>query len=375
MPLYIDRDSKDVTETKYVVGPTNRDDSFEDGRTGVQFDRGPCETSDTRRKRCRANNSTGPSAKDYLVAVGHREVQCIKTLDKLPITLIALGGPKLYTPARQRKLQAIDAYLKMIDFLLPSDQRLSAATLWHHDFHAENIFVDEKDTSKITGIIDRQFVEIAPLFQCAQQPDVLQYVGEQLDDVFKRPDLPDNYDELTPDEQRRVGDLWEAQPLVVYYRTLTMKKSKRLHECFEYRSTDWRAILSFARSVLEIGEDFMLSKIAAVVTDKEMWSQVPGGAQEASTSGRSDPPLTFSHDAMMQIAQRLEALLEGVEEMKKITARLGVTFMRKSAPVDPDRYTELISLLEEIKGELSEKYAESEEDRLSFEKLWPSDGN
>ncbi|KAG6310364.1 hypothetical protein E4U44_005606 [Claviceps purpurea] len=78
---------------------------FDDGRDGLDFDRGPWN-----------------SLEDYHAAIGKREIACIQQISELPPSDLTLRGPGLYQPTREKKIAALECYLKLLKYLLPTDQ-------------------------------------------------------------------------------------------------------------------------------------------------------------------------------------------------------------------------------------------------------------
>jgi Ser/Thr protein kinase RdoA (MazF antagonist) len=63
-------------------------------------------------------------------------------------------GPGQHCPSKELKIKVLQDYLKVASRVLSSDPALSKPTLWHGDLHAENIFVDPSDPTKVSNIID-----------------------------------------------------------------------------------------------------------------------------------------------------------------------------------------------------------------------------
>ena len=42
-PLFVDKDGTEITDQRFAVGPSTGREFFDDGRTALEFDRGPCE--------------------------------------------------------------------------------------------------------------------------------------------------------------------------------------------------------------------------------------------------------------------------------------------------------------------------------------------
>ncbi len=95
-----------------------------------------------------------------------------------------LTGPgMLYQPSPDKKLWALDAYLQLVEYILPSNesnpetQAMLPGRLWHDDLHDENIFVDPANPTQITAIIDWQSTQVVPLFHHHMDPAFLGYHG------------------------------------------------------------------------------------------------------------------------------------------------------------------------------------------------------
>jgi hypothetical protein len=150
--------------TKFAVGPTNSRLYFDDGRSDVDIDRGPC--------KYQAHNSLehplfsipGTSASDYAVASAKREMACISKFSGCPSPPAIHYGPRQYQPSAQKNRAIFDDYLKVAPFLLPKDRCLSASVMRHRNLCTGNIFVDPKDSVKIVGLVDWQSVHLGPLF-------------------------------------------------------------------------------------------------------------------------------------------------------------------------------------------------------------------
>jgi aminoglycoside phosphotransferase (APT) family kinase protein len=84
----------------------------------------------------------------------------------------------------------VDSYLSIYDALLPTDDSITAPRLWHIDLHAENIFVDRNNHSKIVGIIDWQGTDLVPLLDQKIDPAFIEYDGAE-PETLERPVLED----------------------------------------------------------------------------------------------------------------------------------------------------------------------------------------
>jgi hypothetical protein len=86
------------------------------------------------------------------------------------------------------------------------------SVLWHGDLHTQNIFVDLENPTRILGIIDCQCVSASPLYMQVTRPAFLDFNGPIPEELGKF-SLPQNFDTLSPDDQREAKALHQAQTL------------------------------------------------------------------------------------------------------------------------------------------------------------------
>lgn len=133
----------------------------------------------------------GATAEEYESATGMRELSCVTKSPELPKSPIALYGPGTYRPSRERKIQAIQGYLKVLKYLLPDDESIQTSHIWHDDLHLDNIFLNPDDPSDILSFIDWQSTELEPLYDHTIEPYILDYEGPPLGSLLERPKLED----------------------------------------------------------------------------------------------------------------------------------------------------------------------------------------
>lgn len=138
-----------------------------------------------------------------------------------------MHGPGTYVPTRGKKETALDLYLRVLKYVLPTDGRLLSSHLWHNDLHAENIFVHREKRTEIVAIIDWQSTEVRPLFDHVAQPAFLDYDGPPLEGV-ERPKLPDNYQHLELPERQQARELQKDMALVYAFRNWVRGLNKSL---------------------------------------------------------------------------------------------------------------------------------------------------
>ncbi|KAH6678552.1 hypothetical protein B0J14DRAFT_625117 [Halenospora varia] len=344
-PLYTDANGIDVIDPKFAIGPSTGRELIDNGRSDVEFDRGPW-----------------PTVKDYHVAIGLREMAAVKQLPQLPKSPITLCGPGTYRPTREKKLKALDYYLRLIPFLIPSDQSISSSHLWHGDLHVANIFVNPSKPTEIVGLIDWQSTELAPLYHHARQPQNIDYDGPQMVGL-ERPKLRPDVEELDPEERREVKILYLKQTLLSLYNTMTHLQNPRLFAALEFQQTTSHLLLLLARNLLIDGEASYLSQVAEM---EATWESLPGAKG-------SPYPFSFSDAERKEMEADNEGVIRGMEAMRAIKDGAGELFPEQGL-VRPELYQESLDALDalaQIKEQVIEEFAKDEGDKETWRKEWP----
>ncbi|KAE8370054.1 hypothetical protein BDV27DRAFT_152468 [Aspergillus caelatus] len=107
----------------------------------------------------------------------------------------------------------------------------------HHDLHLDNIFVDPKDLRTISSIIDWQAVYIAPLFLQVRFPSAF-----DCDDPYPwgaiQPELPDNFDTLSPTKKELARESHERLRLKKFYELASRKFNPLLVKAVDAMQND-----------------------------------------------------------------------------------------------------------------------------------------
>ncbi|KAI3072248.1 hypothetical protein CBS147353_6157 [Aspergillus niger] len=345
--IIVNEDGSQSEYDRFAIGPTTGREFLDDGRIDVDFDRGPWN-----------------DLLSYKSAIGFRELACVQNMTQLPRSLLGLYGPGTYQPSRPKKVAAIQDYLSLVQFFLPTDDSICSAFLWHPDLHTENIFVDPDRPSEVLGIIDWQSSEVLPLFDHARQPYLLDYDGPPATGLDP-PEFPENFDQLDPPEKAKAERLYLNISLATLYRKLTYAKNKKLFGAMEFQQTSSFDMMLFAQNLLIDGEALYRARVLELGDE---WPCLPG----VQASGNPPFPLEYSPEEVSSIeedangATRSMALMQGVKES------LGELWPEKGI-VPPERYDDARKLLKQVKTELIDQLAQSDAERLEWEKAWPFD--
>ncbi|EAW10677.1 aminoglycoside phosphotransferase family protein [Aspergillus clavatus NRRL 1] len=338
----VKEDGSIVKTHRFAVGPSTGREFLDDGRIALEFDMGPWD-----------------SVEQYKSAVGLREIACVQNMAQLPRSPLSLYGPGTYS-----RSPALQNYLRLVKYLLPTDKSITSAVLWHPDLHAENIFVRPERPSEVLGIIDWQSSEILPLFDHARQPYFLDYNGPPSTGLDPPP-FPQDFAELNPAEQARAQDLYLKMALSALYRRFTHNTNTTLFKAMEFRQTTSFEMMLFAQNLLIDGEALYQSRCLDLENE---WTNLPG----VRASGDPPFPLQFSADEAESIHEDVSGTARGMELMRSLRESLDELWPDKGV-VRPEKYDEVKRLLKQAKAGLIGQVAHSEAERLAWEEAWPFD--
>ena len=300
----------------------------------------------------------------WVAAIGKREVECLRSMREMPKSPITLCGPGTYRQDRDKKLKALNCYLKMVPYLLPTDPTIQSSCLWHSDLHGENIFVNPNKPAEVVGIIDWQSVSLEPLFTRNQQPYFLDHEGTPTKGL-ECPPYPENLDQMDHRVSRKARALYFDQVAAVYYRCLVSRQMRRLHRAFEFQETPSFDLLSSAWSLLIDGEALYMAQVRDM---EPRWAELPG----VQTRGTPPFPLQFSEEERAGIEASLESSMEGMLAMKRVKVALGKWWPERGL-ISHELVEDSITALREAKKQVIAHHATNEDEQREWEACWPFD--
>jgi hypothetical protein len=169
----------------------------------------------------------GSSSIDYLKSIARREIDWI---DLHAETQRPRDNPWQYTSEEQNPPKAhtalLEKFLSAIPHIVPRDPELVSARLWHPDFHAGNIYID--DQSRISSIIDWQGGWTTPVFIGANPPLLLDY---GIDMLMK---LPENFKVLDDTTKDQLRYQVSQSVLIHLYETLTAQENPLMYKAMRH---------------------------------------------------------------------------------------------------------------------------------------------
>ncbi|KAG6020782.1 hypothetical protein E4U40_005846 [Claviceps sp. LM458 group G5] len=319
--VYTDGEGRRVEDPRFVVGPSTSREMFDAGRGDIEFDR-------------------GKSLEEYHAAIGRREIACVQHISHLPPSPVSLQGPGLYQPTREKKVAALECYLKLLKYLLPADRSLRTSHLWHSDLHAGNVLVDPGNRTRVIGLIDWQSTELSPLYFQARQPHFIDYKGPAIRGS-ERPKLPPDFDQLEGVAKEAAYSLYLDQSLCAMYRLLVYLKMPKVIDCFEFQDSVSFALLLLARTILVLGEAPYLAQVCDLEKD---WEAFPGAQGSAF-------PLTFTATERQTIQEDVESVVVGAQAMNILKERLGGSFPEQGFVLE-NEYNEVVGALAQATSEV-----------------------
>ncbi|KAF1842086.1 phosphotransferase enzyme family protein [Cucurbitaria berberidis CBS 394.84] len=347
-PLYIDGNGNAVHSAEFEIGPTNHRSFFDFGRGALDIDRGPWSTIEK-----------------YVAAVAYREIACVEKGLKYPRMPEGLFyGPRQYQPSTSTKMSALNNYLKVAPYVLPEEEVTHAAVLWHGDLHTQNIFVDPENPARIIGIIDWQTISACPLFSQVTRPGFLDFNGPIPKDLGKV-SLPENFDRLSPDEQREAKALQQSQTLHNIYMVRCYRQNPQVFLAMQQKDSLRHQVTVVPGTVLMDYETYLNNLLRDV--EKE-WLKIVG--QGSDGHPLRPCPLHFSAAEVEQQEKDEELWAQGVELMNNFITDVG-GFKHWDGRVSNEDYETIRDQLASGIQQFLDREARSAEERDAWLKALP----
>ena len=342
IPLPSGRDSN---LPAFAVGPTTDRNFFDHGRAGATANQGPWS-----------------SVEEYNLAIAERELACLQRSSTFPDPQGFYNGPGQYQQNSKTKIHTLRNYQKVAQYLKPTDPILSQPVLWHTDLHWDNIFVDEKDPTEITAIIDWQAVHIAPLFVQARHPTFLEFVGD-IPDTFdvNAIKLPDNFESLTQEEQQAARTLRGAQILWKIYEVELMCQCDDVNRAIRFGQGLIGRLPNLAGNIFSDGE---LLVEDLLMTLQQEWSQVVDDA------AANPCPLSFTDQDKTVHDAQFALWTQSIEHMTEFLTSIG-GYRGWDGSVSHEQYNEAKEHMRRFKEDFISRHSSTEGERTRWLKVWP----
>lgn len=267
-------------------------------------------------------------------------------------------GPREYQPSKKSKTETLHNYIKVAPFLLPENKALSKPVLWHPDLHADNIFVDPNQPTEILTIIDWQAVNLSPLFLQARHPALIEFDGP-FPEGFQSINLPEDYDDLCPEEQLEARKLRAAQSLYKLYEIQLIRQCPDIARALRFRDSLAGQITGLAGSIFSDGEPVVQGMLMRL---QEEWSTCVGPSIPC--------PLSFSAENKFQQSENEAKWSSGVELMDEVLGQIGA-YRGWDGWVNHSDYDVRKERLDRCREDFLSRHSATDEERRQWTKAWP----
>lgn len=241
-------------------------------------------------------------------------------------------------------IQLLDQFLRVLPHILPAERDIDIPVLWHHDLHPHNMFVDEMDPTKISGIIDWQAVWAAPAFLQARFPSVFDCDGPYTWGAVK-PELPDNFDSMSESDREAELDRLSDQRLKKFYEVASRKFNSLVFKALDAMRHDDDPI-SFIFYV--IGQTWVEGQVPLkelLIQIYEKWDWI------TKRRGIDVPcPISFTSEEIREAREQAEAWAVAFNEFNSLRARI----LGKDGWVSHEEYDEAMAQLNKNEKTLEE---------------------
>ncbi|KAL4802496.1 hypothetical protein BDV18DRAFT_146832 [Aspergillus unguis] len=286
-----------LTDKDWVVGPSTGRGFLDDGRIDMEIDRGPF-----------------GGVRMFKKGAALREIACVQSVPQLPPSPPGTFGPSTYHPSRTKKIAALQNYIRILPYLLPTDKSLNAPCLWNPNIlNLDNIFVKHREPTEIVSIMDWQSSEVIPLFDHARRLTLLDRNGPPT--TTEVPELPLGFNQFGAMQQANTWDLYLKLSLAALYRRATLESNEPLARAMEMSTSTAFKIMDRAENMLVESE--ALAQLSYLDLRSE-WDQLPA----VRAAGNPPFPLSFSEEEIEEI-RKDAAAANGARSAQKLGEELG----------------------------------------------------
>ncbi|OOO11029.1 aminoglycoside phosphotransferase [Aspergillus oryzae] len=280
------------------------------------------------------------TAEEYLTAVARREISLIqKSATHRPQDVPA--AVRRTQGAINNHIELLEKFITLLPYILPTGEA-TRPTLMHHDLHLDNIFVDSADPTKISSIIDWQAVYTAPLFLQARFPSVF-----DCDDPYPwgavQPELPDDFDNLSPMEKELAGEAHDRLRLKKFYELASRKFNPLLMKAMDAMQNDDDPTSYIFYLVGQSSSDGLVPLRELLVQIYEKWDHI------AKRKGLTTQcPISFTEEEIREGRRQGEEWAVAFNEYENLRAQL----LGKDGWVSNEEYDEAMQIYQSHKDDL-----------------------
>jgi hypothetical protein len=168
---------------------------------------------------------------------------------------------------------------------------------------------------------------------------------------------------LSPDERSAAVREYANQNIFIGWRKLMHAKNPDLYQVVEFRKTAAYGLIFLAHRIFEYGEAHLQSLLVDL---EDIWADLP------SVPSHTPFPINFSETDVERIRLNSDGAVAGTELVAAVKERLGDLWPDKGF-IEHERYNDCKAALQEIRDQLLEQLAETEEEHDEYKQYWPFD--
>ena len=300
---------------------------------------------------CSSDRLVGTNSEDSFTAAARREIAWISKYAKpQPRHTFLLHTDDPIDP--QEHISLLSKFLRMAPLIVPEEAELSAPILRHPDLSVTNILLSPGST-QILGIIDWQDAAILPLFMLAGYPAFCEHDSSRVQSL-KKPELPDNFNEMSTTEQEQAKIKFRFEEANVYYTAGTGLGNPQHLRALRLRNLSMRQYLH-AQSGFPWDADLINLK-AAVVGMTKAWDDIS-----------SKPcPVSFTPEEEGKALDDASEWNESAAILSTVRDSLGID---QEGGTDPDNFEHACDMNQKWRMEMLKQSEEHERD-LCW-RVWP----
>ena len=299
---------------------------------------------------------SGSDPSEYTQALGRNEIAWIKSHAKPRMNYYrSIQDPELPRDG----LALLSQYMDVAPYLVPplTDEAATSNVLWHPDLHLDNVFVDP-NTHEITRIVDWQSACVAPLFYQSCVPRMFRHPGP-VREGWIVPERPENFDNLSEDEQTKVDHDLESEIIHKYYEAQVYQRAPRHWAVLQQRNIPClRKPVWLVSGVWENADLFFL---------RQSLLSLEGKWDELFPDNRSHCPIKFRKKEL-ELHSKEEENIDGIGQMLLLFRDQGV--LPTDGMVKPEDYDVASKNCRKFK-DIFIGLAKDEDERELFMRLWP----
>lgn len=280
----------------------------------------------------------GTTMEGYFASIARREIAYLRTRGTKADSTTAIAKSLQHDPDLHIRL--LEQFLAILPFILPKDQFIGYPTLWHADLHADNIFVEESDPSKITSIIDWQSVGANPFFMQARFPSIIECDWPYPWGAIK-PRLPENYDDLDEYSKRQAMQEFQDVRLKKFYEIASRKFNPLLFRALDATREQGEKDIQISTLLAIVGRSWLDGPIPL----REILIQIFENWERFSTEKVC--PISYSQEEVARSREEAEAWASVYEEFNTLRTQI---VGDKEGWVSHEEYDEAKERYEENKG-------------------------